>query len=118
MENKKCDKMIIAILQNDDYHDVITDLNEHGFYVTVLQSSGGFLKRPSATIMIGLNHEEVDKAVDLLKNYGHRSEMEYMPATSTAGMGIPPLTTAAVPLKVQCGGIVLFILDVDQYHRF
>ena len=118
MENKKCDKMIIAILQDDDYHEVISDLNEHGFYVTVLQSSGGFLKKPNATIMIGLNHDEVEGAVELLKHYGHRTEMEYMPTTTTSGMSMPPLTTSAVPFPVHCGGIVLFVLDVDQYARF
>ena len=38
------DKMILAILQGDDYHDAVHSLNEHGFYATVLNSSGGFLK--------------------------------------------------------------------------
>lgn len=110
--------MIIAILQNDYYHEVIADLNENGFYVTVLRSSGGFLKKPNATIMIGLNHEDLDRAIELLKHYGQRTEMEYMPTTTTNGMGVPPLTTAAVPYPVRCGGVVLFVLDVDQYERF
>ena len=26
------DKMILAILQGDDYHDAVHSLNEHGFY--------------------------------------------------------------------------------------
>ena len=38
------DKMILAILQGDDYHDAVHSLNEHGFYATELNSSGGFLK--------------------------------------------------------------------------
>lgn len=48
------DKMILAILQGDDYHDAVHSLNEHGFYATVLNSSGGFLKKRSVTLMIGL----------------------------------------------------------------
>ncbi len=113
-----CDKMIIAILQNDDYHEVVQDLNEHGFYVTVLQSSGGFLKRPNATIMLGLNHEELDKAMDLLKQYGKRTEIEYQPATSTVGMTVPPIAATPVPIPVSCGGVVLFVLDVNEHHRY
>ena len=118
MENNVCDKMIIAILQNDDYHEVIQDLNAHGFYVTVLQSSGGFLKKPNATIMIGLNHERLEEAQELLKQYGRRTEIEYQPATSTVGMTVPPVAATPVPIPVSCGGIVLFVLDVDQFHRY
>lgn len=116
MKNANCDKMIIAIIQNDDYRRIIEDLNEHGFYVTVLNSSGGFLKKPNATIMIGLNHEHLDEALELLRRYGRRTEMEYKLATSleTASytMPVPPM---AIP--VQCGGIVLFVLDVAQYEH-
>lgn len=113
-----CDKMIIAILQNDDYHQVIADLNEHGFYVTVLHSSGGFLKKPNATIMIGLENERLEDALALLKHYGKRTEMEYQPTTSTVGMSVPPLSMNPVPVPVSCGGIVLFVLDVTKYDRY
>ena len=37
-------KLILAILQGDDYNEVIKTLNEKGFSVTVLNSSGGFQK--------------------------------------------------------------------------
>ena len=118
MKNSHCDKMIIAIIQNDDYHRIVEDLNEHGFYVTVLNSSGGFLKKANATIMIGLDHEYLDEAIALLKRYGKRTEMEYQVATSTMGMTVSPLTATSVPVPVMCGGIVLFVLDVSQYEHF
>ena len=118
MRNPSCDKMIFAIIQNDDYHSVVEDLNAHGFYVTVLNSSGGFLKKPNATIMIGLNHEDLEDAVALLKSYGRRTEMEYTVSTSTMGMAVSPLSVTSVPVPVQCGGVVLFVLDVTQYERF
>ena len=118
MKNTTCDKLTIAIIQDDDYHAIIEDLNSHGFYVTVLSSSGGFLKKPNATIMIGLNHEHLEEAIDLLKHYGKRTEMEYKVATSTMGMAVSPLTVTSVPVPVQCGGIVLFVLDICRNERF
>lgn len=118
MKNDNCDKMIIAIIQNDDYHRIVEDLNEHGFYVTVLNSSGGFLKKANATIMIGLNHEYLPEALELLKRYGKRTELEYQVPASTMGMGISPLTATSVQVPVRCGGVVLFVLDVDQYRHF
>lgn len=118
MKSDNCDKMIIAIIQNDDYHEVIDALNCQGFYVTVLNSSGGFLKKANATIMIGLNHEYLQEALDLLKKFGRRTEMEYHPATTTMGMAVPPVAMTSVPVPVHCGGIVLFVLDIQQYARY
>ena len=118
MNNPTCDKMIIAVLQNDDYHEVIQDLNDHGFYVTVLSSSGGFLKKPNATIMIGLNHEDLDRALALLKQYGKRTEMDYRLATTTAGLPVTPIAATAMPVPFRCGGVVIFVLDVAQFERY
>ncbi len=117
MNNTSCDKMIIAIIQNDDYRRIIDDLNEHGFYVTVLNSSGGFLKKPNATIMIGLNHERLDEAKELLRRYGKRTE-ETLKMDTPMESTIPPLVVSPVTIPVQCGGIVLFVLDVAQYERY
>lgn len=117
MKNTNCDKMIFAIIQNDDYRRIVEDLNEHGFYVTVLNSSGGFLKKPNATIMIGLNHEELDAALEVLSHYGKRTEMDYKMATSTETT-VYPLPVSPMAIPVQCGGIVLFVLDVAQYQRY
>ena len=118
MKNPNADKMIIAILQDDDYRQVIEDLNRHGFYVTVLHSSGGFLKKANATIMIGLNHEDLPEAMELLKHYGKRTEMGYQAATSTVGMAVSTMPVPPVAIPVSCGGIVMFVLDVTDYQRF
>ena len=47
-------KLILAVLQGDDYHEVVYQLNQNGYYATLLHSSGGFLKKRSMTIMIGV----------------------------------------------------------------
>ena len=95
------DKMILAILQGDDYHDAVHSLNEHGFYATVLNSSGGFLKKRSVTLMIGLESARLDEAPVLSPN---------MPPI--------PLSTAPLEIPTRCGGVVLFVLDVAQSARY
>ncbi len=112
MRNINCDKMILAVLQGEDYQETIQELNEHGFYVTKLHSSGGFLKKPSATVMIGLNHEYLNEAMELLKRHGERMEQHYRPS----GIGSPVSPFVSIP--VHCGGVTLFVLDVEQHKRF
>lgn len=115
MENQKCDKMILAIIQGNDYQDVISDLNANGFYATVLESTGSFLKRQSVTLMIGLNQERLEEAMAILKRYGQRTVTQYEPVLT--GSGISPEATS-IPVSTRLGGVVLFVLDVDQFERY
>ena len=45
MQEKTNYKLILAVLQGDDYHEVVYQLNQKGYYATLLHSSGGFLKK-------------------------------------------------------------------------
>ena len=38
-------KLVLAVLQEEDYDGTVAALNQHGFFVTKLASSGGFLKK-------------------------------------------------------------------------
>ena len=82
----KCDKMILAILQGDDYPDIVRDLNEHGIYLTMLNSSGGFLKKKSVTVLIGVEEEKLDMTLEVLKTHGgSRTEIEFLASSTSAG---------------------------------
>lgn len=116
MKNTNCNKLIIAVLQGDDYQEAIAELNSHGFYATVLNSSGGFLKKKSVTLMTGVSSERLDEAIDILKRYGERTETFYQPAASEGIL--PPLDITAVPVPVRCGGVVLFVLDIDRHEKY
>lgn len=116
MEMEKYDKMILAVLQDDDYRDAVHELNKHGFYVTVLNSSGGFLKKHSVTIMIGLSSEHLDEALALLKQHGERTETRYEP--SVMGANVSALSISSMPIPVHCGGVILFVLDITRAERY
>lgn len=108
--NVKCDKLVMAVLQGDDYPDVVMDLNEHGFYVTLLNSSGGFLKKRSVTILIGLEEGRLEEALKILKIHaGGRMETSLQPGG--AGM-------SSLPVQMLKGGIVYFVLNVEGSGHF
>lgn len=115
-KNEICDKMILAVIQGDDYTDAVKVLNEHGFYATVLHSSGGFLKKKSVTVMIGLNHERLEEALQILKSYGEHTMTQYEPVIPT-GSEMSPFTST-IPVQVRHGGVVLFVLDIERHERY
>ena len=109
-------KLILAVLQGDDYADTVDELNRGGFFATVLSSTGGFLKKKSTTVMIGVEEERLEEALDILQKYaGHRKETVYQSVTMPHGemSAVPP-----VPMEVMAGGAAVFIVSLDDIRKF
>ena len=56
-------KMIIAIIGSEDADDLVYELNQHSFFVTKLSTMGGFLKKKSTTLMLGVEDERVESSL-------------------------------------------------------
>lgn len=61
-------KMIVAIIRDSDNESVSQALVKDGFRVTRIASTGGFLRRGSSTLMIGVEDDRVDAAIQVLKD--------------------------------------------------
>lgn len=59
-------KMIIAILKDEDSENVSQALISANFRVTRIASTGGFFRKGSTTLMIGLEDEVVDEAINVI----------------------------------------------------
>ncbi len=62
-------KLIIAIVHHTDGEGVLRALTEAGFSVTRIASSGGFLRRGNATLLIGAEAARVPDAVQLIREH-------------------------------------------------
>lgn len=61
-------KMIIAIIQDQDTEPVSKALTSMKFRVTQIASTGGFLRRGSSTLLIGLDDDQVDTAIQIIRD--------------------------------------------------
>jgi uncharacterized protein YaaQ len=86
-------KLIIAILRDGDNEPVSQGLISDGFRVTRIASTGGFLRRGSSTLMIGVEDAQVEHAIDTIsKHLGPITE----PGTNRAN---------------------LFVLNIEHFHQ-
>ena len=109
-------KMIMAILHKDDELETIEELNIAGYMVTKLATTGGCLKKKSTTVMIGVEEDRLEEALDVLQKYaGHRKETVYQSVTMPHGemSAVPP-----VPMEVMAGGAAVFIVSLDDIRKF
>lgn len=60
-------KLIIAIVRDTDSDHVSQALTTHDFRVTGIASSGGFLRRGKSTLLIGLDDDQVEDALKVIR---------------------------------------------------
>ena len=107
-------KLIVAIVHNEDAGALVDALLDREYRATRLHSSGGFLKQSNATIIVGVEDDQVDAVVDIVR------------ATSTSRTQIvnpmPPIMEPGeffmpYPLEVEVGGATVFVLPVERFER-
>jgi uncharacterized protein YaaQ len=59
-------KLIIAIIRDSDNDIISQAMIASGFRVTRIASTGGFLRRGSSTLMIGVTDDKVDTAIEII----------------------------------------------------
>lgn len=60
-------RLILAVVRDIDTDSILSKLLPNGFRVTRLASTGGFLRRGSTTLMIGIDEGREDEVIGLLK---------------------------------------------------
>jgi uncharacterized protein YaaQ len=105
-------KLLIAIINSDDSHKVLSEITKAGFYATKLTTTGGFLRTGNLTLLMGVEDDKVDELLNLLKaNCRKREEVTPIVPTYATEM------VNAIPVKITVGGATVFVLDVEQFHK-
>ncbi|KXG74164.1 cyclic-di-AMP receptor [Thermotalea metallivorans] len=107
-------KLIIAIIHDEDAHNLIEQLMDQNYRVTKLASTGGFLKSGNTTLLIGVEKEKVDAVIEIIRNTCEsRKEIAPAPTPMMGGTGV----FMTYPIEVQVGGATVFVLDVDRFEK-
>jgi uncharacterized protein YaaQ len=101
-------KLIAAIVQDRDADRLLDALMETGFRATKIQTTGGFLRGSSNLILIGVEPEKVDQAIDVIQGRCQSRTQLVHPNDA------PYL---AAPLEVRIGGAIIFVWELETYER-
>jgi uncharacterized protein YaaQ len=75
-------KLILAIIHDHDNEPVSQALIKAGFRVTRIASTGGFIRRGSSTLLIGVEEERLEAAIETIRqSSGQPSEPDQHRAT-------------------------------------
>ena len=107
-------KLIVAIVHNEDAGVLVDALLEREYRATRLHSSGGFLKQSNATIVLGVEDDRVEDAMELIKEHctSRTQVVNPMPPIMEPGEFFMPY-----PLEVEVGGATVFVVPVERFER-
>ena len=60
-------RLVIAILHDADGEEVLKALLDAGYRVTRIASTGGFLRRGTATLLMGIDKSRVQTAMQIIR---------------------------------------------------
>ena len=111
-------KLILAVVQEDDYDATVSELNQNGFFVTMLSSTGGFWKKKNITIMLGVEESRLPQAMDILKRCAGKRKQTVYSSVSMPAAGQYAAAMPSIPMNMKFGGVTLFVLDLERLERF
>jgi uncharacterized protein YaaQ len=62
-------KLILTVMRDEDTEPVSHSLIQSGFRVTRIASTGGFLRRGQSTMIIGVEDEKVQQAIQVIRDH-------------------------------------------------
>ncbi len=107
-------KLVFAIVHDEDEIEVMKALNENGFSVTKLCSTGGFLRAGNTTLLVGIPKEKVELVIELIKAKS-KSRKKLINSANVPAMGVA--MTAGYPVEITLGGATIFVVDVEKYEK-
>lgn len=110
-------KMIYAIIDDSDKNTVTDELTKQHFSVSILHSTGGFLRKGNATLLIGTEAEKVDEVISILKKEcGQRKQLIHnAPYIPVGCSGVN--SYSAIPVQIDAGGATIFVVDVERFEK-
>ena len=108
-------KLIIAIVQDEDSSRLLSKLMQQGFGVTKLATTGGFLKAGNTTLLLGVEEERIQEAIQIIEKVC--KSRKQMTSAPTAVTGVAHGEYSTYPVEVTVGGATLFVLSIDQFMK-
>ena len=107
-------KLVIIIASDSDAEKLTRKLVEQGYPATKVSSTGGFLRKGNATILSGVEANEVDGIIAMVRSECY-ARTEYVPVQTLPFFGEGSVLQE--PIEVRVGGAIVFVIDVERFEK-
>lgn len=104
-------KLLIIVVDDSDGRPLMDALNRARIGVTRLASTGGFLLEGNTTLLVGVPDEQVAQVLSIVRSTCMRRQRLIPQPVAEIPGGAP------VPLEVEVGGAIVWVLTVERMER-
>jgi uncharacterized protein YaaQ len=106
-------KLILSVINAEDVRNLVRALLERGHRATLINTTGGFLRRGNATVLCATADSQVPSVLNIIRRnccarVEHLSPLD--PDTEPEELYIPA--------SVEVGGATVFILDIERFEQY
>jgi len=95
-------KLTLTVVRDDDADEVVDALVAHGFYVTRLTSTGGFLRMGNTVLMSGVEDDQLEQMMKVIRSH---TQIHIQPPGSR------------ILEETQVSRAVVFVLGMEQMEK-
>ena len=107
-------KLVLAIINDEDAFHIMDLLHEKGYYVTKLATTGGFLRAGNTTLICGVQEERIPELIEIIEKKC-RSRKQITSVSSTHVNATE--SYVPYPVEVTVGGATIFVLNVEEFKK-
>ena len=104
-------KLIIAIINDDDFRGLSEALIKAEFQPTRLSSTGSFLRSGNSTLLMCVEDERLDECIEIIRT--HCRKRKQLVASPALHGAFP-----SYPVEVIDGGATVFVTDVERFEKY
>src|SRR5699024_3791978 len=103
------------VVQDKDSNRLVDALGGGNFQTTKLATTGGFLIEGNTTLMIGSEDQQLDEALEIIRDNCSQREQMVAPISPMGGNADSYIPK---PVNVEVGGATVFILPNESFYQF
>jgi len=104
----------MATVHDEDAAHLVDALNEKGYSVTKLATTGGFLRSGNTTLICGVKDDKLENLVSIIESKcrSHRRII----ATDASHMSAAEYCLPS-PVEVDLGGATVFVMNMEELRK-
>jgi uncharacterized protein YaaQ len=105
-------KLVMSVVHAEDARALVQALLEQRFRATIINTTGGFLRRGNATVLSAVQDSDVAAVLQIIRRSCRSRVEELSPLPS-----VIDAEDLYVPPSVEVGGATVFVLNIESARR-
>lgn len=112
-DNNSIDRLLLVMVSSDTINELTQALVAKQLYFTRIESSGGFLRKESTSLVIGIANNRYQELLEIIRTVCQRKRI-FVPAR----IETPIAQQHPLMIEAETGGAVFFAFKVERFEQF